>query len=391
MIRFFRWLLGYVEFYFSGGFVEGFINDCYKQKININNLDRIDDGLVGFVNVRKYKLLHHIALKHGGVIRIIKRHGPIFALMKIKNRWGILAGIVAFLFIVNFLSGFVWDIEIVGNSKLTNYEIENILNANSLTVGTHWSNVKKNDIENYILSTFDDCAWVHINRNGTKAIVEINEAVEKPEIIENKDATNLKATKDGIIVEAYTHGGWQVAQVGDSVKKGDLLVSGVYESETTKTNVFAHGSGVYIAKVKENFDLVVNRKQSYKNYGKPKKYRKLVFYNLKLPLYIGKINYVNCDSSVDESYCKLNGKILPIGIITTTVTPYTNDEMVLDDNELTTLMNTEIEKKIEKEFSQYEVVSRNIDVSLTQNQAIASGYVDCLEDIGTTVKITNDD
>ena len=391
MIKFFRWLFGYVEFYFKGGFLEGFINDCYKNSLGIYDLERIDDTLVGFIRVSNYKKLHSIAYKHGGIVKIIKRRGPIFAFNKLKNRWGLLSGVIAFLFIINFLSGFVWDIEVVGNTKVATDELVQILNDNGVTIGTHWSSINRNAIKDYILSSLDDCAWAHINRIGSKLILEVSESVEKPNIVEKRVPSNLKAKKDGVIVKTRTHGGWQVAQVGDSVKKGDLLVSGVYESEHNKTNVYAHASGEYIANVKENVELFVSRKQTVKNYDNPKKYKTLIFYNLKLPLYIGKINFNSCDIQNDEIFLRFNDKNLPIGITTITVNHYTPTEILLNDNELTTLINSEVEKKIQNELGQYEILGKNIDILLNESEACACGYVNCLEDIAEIINITKDD
>ena len=37
LIKIINLLLGFVDFTFSGGFADGFINDCYNQKINVKN------------------------------------------------------------------------------------------------------------------------------------------------------------------------------------------------------------------------------------------------------------------------------------------------------------------------------------------------------------------
>ena len=78
MIRFFWWLFGYVEFVFENGFAEGFINDCYNKRLGIKHLDRVDNALVGEASAKNYKRLHTIALKNGGKVKIIKKHGPVF-------------------------------------------------------------------------------------------------------------------------------------------------------------------------------------------------------------------------------------------------------------------------------------------------------------------------
>jgi hypothetical protein len=55
---------------------------------------------------------------------------------------------------------------------------------------------------------------------------------------------------------------------------------------------------------------------------------------------------------------------------------------VLDDRELTALINEEVDKKLEKEFCDYEIVSKNIDIALNSDEGVAKGNVTCLENIG---------
>lgn len=388
MIRFFWWLLGYVEFVFENGFAEGFINDCYNKRLSIKHLDKKDNALFGEVCARNYKKLHSIALKNGGKVKIIKKHGPVFLLLKIQNRWGIFAGCLLFIFIVNFLSGFVWNIEITGNSKISDAQIMQVLDDNGFCMGVHWSAFNKENVENYIMATFDNCAWAHINRFGTTARVEINEAVMKPDLIDTEGVTNLKATKDGIIVKATVYDGWQVAQVGDSVVSGDLLVSGVYESEPTKQNLFAHARGEFIAQVNENVVLTVSRSQSQKSYHPPKEYKTFVFFGIRLPLYVGSSSFQNSRVELQENYFTVAGRTLPIGIVTKTVTAYDVVTVVLDDKDLNALVQKEIDKKLTQDFSHCEILSKNIDISLNQHQAVAKIEMVCLENIGEIVKIT---
>lgn len=388
MIRFFWWLFGYVEFVFENGFAEGFINDCYNKRLGIKHLDKRDNTLVGEASAKSYKRLHTIALKNGGKVKITKKHGPIFLFLKIQNRWGIFAGCLVFVFIVNFLSGFVWNIEITGNSKISDAQIMQVLKDNGFGVGVHWSAFNKENVENYILATFDNCAWAHINRFGTTARVEINEAVMKPEIINDDGITNLKATKDGIIVKATVFGGWQVAQVGDSVVQGDLLVSGVYESEATKQNLFAHAHGEFIAQVKEGVVVTVSRTQSERIFQTPRQYKTLVFFGIKLPLHVGNSNQQNSLVETTENYLTISEKSLPIGVVTKTVTPYTVSETLLNDKELNALVQKEIDKKLTQEFSHCEILSKNVDISLNQHQAVAKIDMVCLENIGEIVNIT---
>jgi similar to stage IV sporulation protein len=382
MVKFFRWLGGYVSFEFSKGFAEGFVNDCFNKGVNVHNLVREKDRLTGECSAKAYRKLHRIALKNGGVVVITKRHGAVFSLLGLRNRWGLFVGALCFVVLLCFLSGFVWNIEVQGNNEISDDEIIDFLADNDFAVGAHWRSVDKDVLESLIMASFDKCAWVHINSEGTTAYVEINETVDKPNVVDNSYITNLKATKDGIIVDAIVYDGWQVAKVGDSVVQGDLLVSGVYESEEQKTNLFAHARGEYIAKVEESLKITVSRQQSSKIYDKSKTYKTLNFFGLNIPLYIGSSYCMNSDSYVQSNYLVLNGCELPIGITTKTVKPYSVTSRVLDDRELTALINEEVDKKLEKEFCDYEIVSKNIDIALNSDEGVAKGNVTCLENIG---------
>jgi similar to stage IV sporulation protein len=391
MVNFIRWIIGYVDFKFSKGFSQGFINGCFDEKINIKDLKPDGNELKGCCLAVEYKKLHRIAHKNGGVVEITKKHGPIFSLLKIKNRWGLLVGALAFVLVVNVLSGFVWNIEIIGNDVISDDEVISFLENNGLSVGVYWDSVDKDVIENLMMASFDDCAWVHINEIGSTARVEINETVIKPELANDEGVANLVASKDGVIVKATVKNGWAVANVGDGVTQGDLLISGVYESESTKRNVFAHASGEYIARVEEPFELTVSRQQSNKVYGQEKEYKTFNFFGLKIPLYIGKIKSNNCDILQNNEYVKINNKEIPIGITTKTVKPYTVEKYVLTDSELTKLTKEEINKKLLSDFENYEIEKQSIDISLGSDEAVAKGSVICLEDIGKEIVIRNED
>lgn len=391
MIKFIRWILGYVSFKFSRGFAEGFVNDCYELNINVHDLKRDNNEICGICTAKTYKQLHRIAYKNGGVVEITKKHGPIFPLLKIKNRWGLLVGALGFIIIINILSGFVWNIEIVGNKAITDDEILDFLAENDFSVGVYWDSIDKVSLESLIMASFDDCAWVHINELGSTARVEINETVVKPDVVDDSGVANLKAVKDGIIVKATVYNGWAVAKVGDGVSKGDLLISGIYESEQTKTNVFAHAGGEYIAQVNEPFALTVSRQQSSKIYGADKQYKIIHFFGLKIPLYIGSSKIQNSDVSESTDYVKLNGRALPIGITTKIVRPYTVSKTVLSDSELTKLTQAEIERKLKTDFAECEIQKQSIEISLNSDEATANGTVTCLENIGEEVIVKEEE
>lgn len=387
MLRLARWIIGYISFSFSNGFVEGFLNECYDAGINVYSLMKKDGSLYGECSARTYIKLRHIAKNNGGILHIIKKNGPLFLLLKLKNRWGLLFGVVASVLIICALSSFVWSINIVGNNKISQSDILLFLEENDVHTGVYSRSIDSDVIENLMMSSFDKCAWSHINIDGTSMTVEIDEAVEKNDPVDQKLITNVKAVKDGVIVKATTYDGWQMVQKGDSVTQGDLLISGVYESEVTKRNVFAHASGEILAKCVNDFSLVISRQQCKKQYTDIRQFSSLYFFGVKIPLYIGSSSFTDSDVEYDASYAMLNGKELPIGIVTKTVRRFSVEVNELSDKDLNILITDEMKKQIAHEYADAQIISQDVDIELNSNNAKAVGTITTIEQIGEEVRL----
>lgn len=139
LIRFFRWLLGYVKFSYIGGFREDFINDCYEHGIYLKNICVKNGDLTAEVKIKTYKALHRIAFSHGGRVKIFKRRGFPFLLSPLNNRWGFFVGVLYLVFFVSFMGGFVWNITVSGNNRVTEVKIVDYLAKNGFKIGTFTS------------------------------------------------------------------------------------------------------------------------------------------------------------------------------------------------------------------------------------------------------------
>lgn len=65
-----------------------------------------------------------------------------------------------------------------------------------------WSAVDRKSIAWDMMSDFDDIAWVHINRKGTTAVVEINETRKEIDDIDEYSLKGIKAIRKEINVTA---------------------------------------------------------------------------------------------------------------------------------------------------------------------------------------------
>lgn len=386
LIRFFRWLLGYVKFSYTGGFKEDFINDCYAHGMYLKNICVKNDMLTAEAKIKTYKALHKIAFLHGGRVKIFKRKGFPFLLSPLNNRWGFFVGILYFVFFVSFMGGFVWNITVSGNDRVTEVKIVDYLAKNGFKIGTRWDLVDKEQLEIAIMADFEDVAWISINKIGSTASIEINETVNKPKLVDNKKATNVKAAKDGVIVRLEVLGGWAAVQEGEAVTAGDLLISGVRESEVDKKNHYTHAYGSVLAEVNDEISIHVNRNQDEKISTYSKDYNSLFIFGFEIPLYFQK-DAGNTIEEVEKKYLAVNEYRLPIGIIKNHCDYFETQTASISDAELEALAKSELEKKKKDELGECEILSEDINIDMKENGCTITGKYKCIQDIGRETEL----
>ena len=132
----FYYIVGYVNIFVEGYFIEKFINICNKQKILLWNLKRDKTTIIyANVGIRDFKKLKAICKKTKCKIKIEGKKGLPFIFNKYKKRKIFAVGLAIVIISVIALSKFVWNVEIVGNEKINVEEIMIIANENGLKVG----------------------------------------------------------------------------------------------------------------------------------------------------------------------------------------------------------------------------------------------------------------
>ena len=176
--------------------------------------------------------LKRLCEKNSIPLKSVSSHGLPALLYKYRHRYGILLGIIIGIALI-YLSGiFLWDIRIDGESRLTEKEVIEELNACGLYVGMPTAEIDADVIQNRVMIYSDDISWISINLSGTVAHVEIREAHPLPQKEESFEAANLVATDDGEITGFEEVKGEISVKIGDLVRAGDLLVSGIRDSST---------------------------------------------------------------------------------------------------------------------------------------------------------------
>lgn len=204
---------------------EQLLNVLWNNGIQIHNIKKIDvSTIIMEINYKDYKFVREVVKKMQGKITIISAKGGIFVISRMKKRIGIVIGLVLFLGILYYLSGFIWRIEIETKRFLAPYEVRQQLKEIGVKPG-----IKKNSLDVYSLEkTMEnmngDIMWVNARKEGSTLKIKIEEKINPPLKEKEEKIENVTASMDGEIKKIFTTSGTAAVKQGDVVKKGDVLI-----------------------------------------------------------------------------------------------------------------------------------------------------------------------
>ena len=226
---------------------ERFINLLWKNGINVKNVRRKTITTLTFeVGLKDYNKIRDIAKRTDTKIKILGRSGVSFLLIKSKKRKTLLIGIGIFVGIIYYLSGFIWNVNIITENNVTPYEIRSQLKDMGIKPGIRKNKVNVYNIEEQIVRKNGAIMWSRVRVEGVKLKVKIAERQEPPEIEKKESPSNIVASKDGEIRRIYSTSGTAVVKEGDIVKKGDVLVKG--EQGREESTYLVHADANVIAR-----------------------------------------------------------------------------------------------------------------------------------------------
>ena len=380
ILRLYRFIRGKLKVVIFGDFVDRILNLCTYNGITIWGIRKKNDKITFYISVSDFKRLHKIIRGKGIRIKILKKQGIPFIVTRYKKRYGIVAASLTFFTLLYFLSGFVWNIQVSGCEETKEEEVIDACNKIGIFEGVRIDTIDAWDKRVELQLELDELSWAAINIEGCVLTVDVVEALTENQ--EDESPCNLVASSDGIIRKIESTAGDINIHVGDAVTKGSLLVSGVVELSNGNTHLVRAG-GKVIAEVEENYSVTVPLKQKIaKQSGRSGVRYTLDFFTLKIPLYLGSINYETIKETERKKF-EYEGAYLPISIYKTSY-----KEIVMKDIELSCTEATEIAKEmINNRFSTDKIIEIKETVKEDTNAVTVSVTVKILKDIAKAEKI----
>jgi similar to stage IV sporulation protein len=139
---------------------------------------------------------------------------------------------------------------------MTESEIRKELKAGGLFVGSYIPALHIGELENRVLLSSDTLSWITVNLDGTVARVQVIERTEPQAGETGRLPANLVAGADGQIELIQLYRGNCLVKMGQAVKKGELLVSGIYESASVGLR-YTRAAGQVLARTERVIRLEV--------------------------------------------------------------------------------------------------------------------------------------
>ena len=305
---------GCIKFSVSGKNLYRFINTLRNQRLNCSNQYCKNDVYYGEVSVNDFETVRELAEKYDMMLDFYEYETARKKLYRYRHRYGIIIGMILTFISVLYFSNTVMTIEIIGNQKVSDNTVILMLENMGVKKGTFIGNIDFSSCERKLRMRNTDISWVGIRHTGNRLVVEMTEIVPAPEIENKKMPCNIISTQNAQITAMSIYNGQIMRGVGDCVRKGDVIVSGVASDNNGHINL-RHSFGTVTAiyedtiNIHQDFCETVSEKT-----GKTYKEKYINLFNFKIPLFTGKSNFSDYNSEKFSSPVFIFGKKLPVSI-----------------------------------------------------------------------------
>ncbi|MDR1692168.1 MAG: sporulation protein YqfD [Oscillospiraceae bacterium] len=384
-------LRGFVRIGVECPYPERFINLCAVHHIAFWGADRIGElRLEATIPARCLPQAEAFAVKLGGSLTAIKQRGALFFLERFKRRYVLITGLllcIAALFISN---RYIWEFTVEGNKTVPSEAILEALREIGIKTGSPASAVDIVDIRNKVLMKLDGLSWITVNVSGSRAAVVVRERVAKPLIYPRNTPVNIVAAKPGLITRIDALAGAAQVFPGDTVRKGQLLVSGLIDSSQVGVRLVNARADV-TARTWTELKAITPVGAVGKRYtGRETKRYALVFAGSRVNLYRNTGQpYAMCDKISKTQSLRVGGGFsFPVALVTETFTEYEPVAYQLDESVAESLLRRELSQTLRGGLAAGgEILTETVTFHPETGFVSATLTAECLERIDVPRKV----
>lgn len=255
-----------------------------------------------------------------GVWALLKKH---------RARLGILLGMLASLFLLYFSSKVVWRVDVSGNELLSEREIVSNLETMGVGEGSMIGSLDFSAVSDSYRLLHPEIAHMDIYAVGTVLNVRVIES-SHPKTASPSKPCHLVAACDAVIESFDVLHGKSVVKVGNVVKKGDLLVSGIVDGVHADTLLAAEGA--VFGRVSDEIVITIPYERRIQTVKSTQKVgRKIIFFGKTINICRNTGNLPSTYGTIEEEvvWTLPNGKSLPFRVYEQTAVLYEEQTVTL--------------------------------------------------------------
>ena len=373
MLHWIQYIKGYVTIKVWGYSTERLLNLCGNHNILVWDIVNHGDYDTMNISVKGFFALKPLLKKTGTKASVLKRYGLPFFMSKMQRRKIFVAGFACCMVFWILMSQYIWNIKIEGNYVLTEDILLDYLEEKNIHVSMKKNSLQIEELEKSLREDYDVITWTSVQLKGTTLLVYIKEN-DMPNYDQSGQSTqtegmDLIATKAGTISYIITRSGVPQVSLGDTVEKGDVLISGavpVYNEDTT-VRKYQYAQSDADIKLRYVESVSVKRDILYEDKIYSGAQKKMLMFGIndrEWNLKWGKIEYEEYDISGEKKQVRLLEHLyLPIFYGTKTVQEYDTVRQKHTEEEMNAIMQEEWDKIISTlEEKGVQIIEKNVTI-----------------------------
>lgn len=264
------------------GDLPAFLNACAGAGVPVERAAA--DGRC-FVRSSSLPEARALAAQKGGVLSPLQDGRFSRLLTRYRRRVGLAFWPVLTVALLLFSQCFAWRIEVTGLESLDPALIRSVAAEAGLSIGRFLPTLDTAGVAAHIREEVPGVAICAVNRVG--ALVEINiHEMHTPPALRPTDPCDIYAAETGKIVYMEVYAGQERVKVGETVGKGQQIVTGVTESADGKLR-YVHADAAVIAEAKFSHTFTLPLTQTERVYtGETETRYALGLFGREIPLYL---------------------------------------------------------------------------------------------------------
>ena len=320
---------------------------------------------------------------------LVGLEGVPYFLLRFKHRQALVLGLMACALCLFLGSFYIWDFTVVGNETVPTERILRALDKNGVGLGTFGLSLDGEALRNHVLLDLPELSWISVNVSGCRASVEVRERILPPELIDKRVPSNLVARRPGLVLRLQAIGGMACVLPGTSVTEGQLLISGVEDTETVGARVLG-GLGTVTARTWYTLRTSVPLTAAQKSYtGEEKTGVSLIIGGRRIKFFTNSsITDTEYDKIVKRTPCSILGVPLPLTVVTETWRFYETVPAARDPAEAEAQAEAILTAQLHEMVDPYGTVRTTLCSSRQKGDVlIVTLSAECEEEIGEKVPI----